>query len=459
MFLLSFVLLSSYVQSLLSIGFSLLLALLGSQNFPFVLVVGCIVLFLAWFVRLYLHSFYYYRLFAYTFVLFVLSIVCYLMASHFLFLFLGWECMGLCSFLLISTFVFRYKARIGGFKALYSNLVGDVFVLLSLLAFVYHFSTLALSFSLYHLLPFLFVIFPVTVKSGLYPFYDWLFQAIEGPTPVSSFLHACSIITAGVWFCLLFVSSLAFSSLPFLLAFVSSVFFALCALAWFDLKRFTASSTGFFIALIALVSYTGCFSLALFYLYYHASFKFLFFVLAGFAISVCQNFQDLRVIALNVCLFPFLLVCFVGLSYGWLGLVKESLLFTLYLSIATYTVLLFLLVFLSFAYSVRFLTFSNNQLVFSPVSFVLAIFFLGYLVTISGLYFFVFLSLHLGPFPFLNGILVFLVFLAFGLVCLSCRIFSFLDLAFYAIGGLTYSRLVSFFNLYWLDYLYVILVV
>jgi len=182
----------------------------------------------------------------------------------------------------------------------------------------------------------------IFTKSGIYPFFDWLFQAMEGPTPVSAFLHACSMITAGVWLCLLLCG---FYSKIFILLFliISSIFYGFCAITYFDVKRIVASSTGSYMSFILLILIFGGFSsLSFNFLVIHASFKFIIFCIMGFLIVYNLGFQDFRFVkhSTNLSLYLiFFTICMVGLSFFWLGSTKENLLINVLFSLSPFSIL------------------------------------------------------------------------------------------------------------------------
>lgn len=143
-----------------------------------------------------------------------LSLFCFFMlllvsAGNFVLLFMGWEGVGLCSFLLIGFWSSRNEAVAGALKALFFNKVGDFSLFLAILSIFLNFGTfdIALVNSLVWFLEsdvsILFISFFVLVgaltKSGQLPFSVWLLSAMEGPTPVSALLHAATMVTAGVY--------------------------------------------------------------------------------------------------------------------------------------------------------------------------------------------------------------------------------------------------------------------
>ena len=233
--------------------------------------------------------------------------------------------MGVCSFFLISSFFCRYKTRSASFLAFFYNLLGDLFLLFFfILNFIYFYFLNILSF--FFLLFFFFLIFfAIFCKSAVYPFHNWLYLAMEGPTPVSAFLHAASMITAGVYF--FFILPLLFYNYIFIFfGFFTTLFFSLNAFNFFDVKRIIASSTGSQLGYIFFFFSFNLFYCGLLLFTFHAVFKSLLFFLAGFIISLFYNYQDLRFFSFNIITLIFFFFCFfslVGLFFFWCGIIKE----------------------------------------------------------------------------------------------------------------------------------------
>ena len=216
---------------------------LGNFNLLFLKIVLIVCLFVYFYITFYFFFFDNLFFFFIIFVFFFLSILLYLVSLNIIFVFIFWELMGVCSFFLISSFFCRYKTRSASFLAFFYNLLGDLFLLFFfILNFIYFYFLNILSF--FFLLFFFFLIFfAIFCKSAVYPFHNWLYLAMEGPTPVSAFLHAASMITAGVYF--FFILPLLFYNYIFIFfGFFTTLFFSLNAFNFFDVKRIIASSTG-----------------------------------------------------------------------------------------------------------------------------------------------------------------------------------------------------------------------
>ena len=263
--------------------------------------------------------------------------------------------MGLCSFFLISTFFYRYKTRLSSFLAFFWNLLGDVFLLFFLVSNFIIFYYLNIIIFNFIYINFIFLFFAIFCKSAIFPFHAWLYYAMEGPTPVSAFLHAASMITAGVY--LFFIFPLfKTSNFFFWLSLISVIFFSVNAYIFFDLKKIIASSTGSQVGYVLFFLSVNLSLCGLKLLTFHAIFKALLFFIAGFIVSKFYNFQDIRNLKLNYFLVLISGLCFLallGLFFFWSGIVKEFFLFYSLNNIIIYFLFLILFVF-SLIYSLKF---------------------------------------------------------------------------------------------------------
>lgn len=276
----------------------------------------------------YFVSFYFSAIFFCFIVLFFFSIKLYLVSFNFIFTFIGWEFMGICSFFLIFTFLFRSKAKYSAFIALIWNILGDFCLFFFFISTWFFYFSFSYNFSLFHALNYFVIIFAVFCKSALFPFHNWLFHAMEGPTPVSALLHAASMITAGVFLCLYYILSFNWYLL-FFFGLANVFFFSFCAFLYFDAKKIIASSTGSQMGYIYFFVILGFLINSLLLLSVHSLFKSLLFMTAGVIVSACFNFQDFRFIKLNFIywlIFFFCSFCLIGFPFFWGANLKESLL-------------------------------------------------------------------------------------------------------------------------------------
>ncbi len=251
----------------------------------------------------------YWRFFAYLnlFMFFMLVLV---LAQNFLLLFVGWEGVGLASYLLIGFYWQKPAANNAGRKAFVVNRVGDFGFLLAMFLLIRHFGTLDFTrvFAQIQLHPamqggFLTAIALLLVvgaagKSAQIPLYVWLPDAMEGPTPVSALIHAATMVTAGVY--LVCRSHVLFDRSPFALGVVAiigaltALFAATVGMVQHDIKRVLAYSTISQLGYMFLGCGVAAYSAAVFHLMTHAFFKALLFLAAGSVIHALSGEQDMR---------------------------------------------------------------------------------------------------------------------------------------------------------------------
>ena len=251
------------------------------------------------------------RYFAYLnlFIFFMLLLV---MADNLLLLFVGWEGVGLCSYLLIGFWHQDHTNTIAGNKAFVVNRIGDLGFLLGILLLfwemgrqgVWTIDFLELQRSAHLLRPesvtiiTLLLFVGATGKSAQIPLYVWLPDAMQGPTPVSALIHAATMVTAGVYMIarLYFLFSLAPATLAVIatLGALTAFFAATIALAQNDIKRVLAYSTVSQLGYMFLAIGMGAFTTAIFHLFTHAFFKACLFLSAGSVIHGLQGEQDMR---------------------------------------------------------------------------------------------------------------------------------------------------------------------
>jgi NADH-quinone oxidoreductase subunit L len=250
-----------------------------------------------------------YRRFFVYFNLFILAMMLLVSADNYLLLFVGWEGVGLCSYLLIGFWFEKgpggtYNA-FAGKKAFIVNRIGDFGILIALFLIFGAFGTFSFDTIFSNasqltqgmaLAITMFLLLGVTGKSAQLPLYVWLPDAMAGPTPVSALIHAATMVTAGVY--LVVRSSALYAMSPIASGFVawigalSAVFAATIAIAQFDIKRVLAYSTisqiGYMIAAAGL----GAASAAIFHLISHAFFKALLFLSAGSVIQAMERGEE-----------------------------------------------------------------------------------------------------------------------------------------------------------------------
>jgi NADH-quinone oxidoreductase subunit L len=252
----------------------------------------------------------YYRFFGYL-NLFMFSMLTLITANNLLLLFVGWEGVGLCSYLLIGFYFLRKSASDAGKKAFIVNRIGDagfilgLFLMLGTLGTIQftelrpaiaagHFQMGDATLTAIALLLFV----GATGKSAQLPLYVWLPDAMEGPTPVSALIHAATMVTAGVY--MLARTNAVFSMAPKALAVVAvvgavtSIFAATMGLVQNDIKRVLAYSTVSQLGYMFLACGVGAFTAGVFHLMTHAFFKACLFLGSGSVIHALSGEQDMR---------------------------------------------------------------------------------------------------------------------------------------------------------------------
>jgi proton-translocating NADH-quinone oxidoreductase chain L len=238
-------------------------------------------------------------------------------ANNFLQMFVGWEGVGLSSYLLINFWFTRIQANKSAIKAMLVNRIGDFFILLSLFLIYYLFNTLdyeivfnlskTVSYSKINFfnntIPVIdiicfFLFLGAMGKSAQIGLHIWLPDAMEGPTPVSALIHAATMVTAGVF--LIARCSFLFEMSPIILNFIviigslTALFASTTGLFQNDIKKVIAYSTcsqlGYMIFACGLSGY----DIGIFHLFNHAFFKALLFLAAGAIIHSLNDEQDMR---------------------------------------------------------------------------------------------------------------------------------------------------------------------
>ena len=252
----------------------------------------------------------YSRFFAYMnlFMFFMLVLV---LAGNFLLMFVGWEGVGLASYLLIGFYFRRPAAAAAGKKAFVVNRVGDFGFLLAMFLLMMHFGSLdytqvfgalgtgsaTVSTGVLTAIALL-MLLGATGKSAQIPLYVWLPDAMEGPTPVSALIHAATMVTAGVY--MVARSHAIFDRSPSALLVVAAIgaatafFAATLGMVQTDIKRVLAYSTISQLGYMFLACGVAAYSAAIFHLMTHAFFKALLFLAAGSVIHALNGEQDMR---------------------------------------------------------------------------------------------------------------------------------------------------------------------
>ncbi len=252
----------------------------------------------------------YYRFFAYMnlFMFFMLILV---LAANYLLLFVGWEGVGLCSYLLIGFYFLKKSASDAGKKAFVVNRIGDFGFSLAMFLIMLNFGSLdfqnvftkaaanggGLAPNTITLICLLLLVGAIG-KSAQVPLYVWLPDAMEGPTPVSALIHAATMVTAGVYMVarsapLYNLSPTAMEVVAWV-GLITAVMSATIGLTQYDIKKVFAYSTVSQLGYMFLGLGCGAYSAGIFHVMTHAFFKALLFLGAGSVIHALEGEQDLR---------------------------------------------------------------------------------------------------------------------------------------------------------------------
>jgi NADH-quinone oxidoreductase subunit L len=268
--------------------------------------------------------------------LFTFHMLVLVTADNFFQLFIGWEGVGLCSYLLINFWFTRLMANKAALKAMIMNRVADIFFMFAIVLLLETFKTTNFTI-IFTLLPFFvtdaysllgctvstinviafFLFIGAIGKSAQLGLHTWLPDAMEGPTPVSALLHAATMVTAGVFLSIrcsaIFESSEIVLTLSILFGGSTAVFAGLIAIFQYDIKKVIAYSTcsqsGYMFFSCGLSNYY----IAFFHLWNHAFFKALLFLGAGAVIHAFFDEQDMRHLGRFKIVLPFTYYCF------WIG--------------------------------------------------------------------------------------------------------------------------------------------
>ena len=239
--------------------------------------------------------------------LFTFMMIILVTGDNFLVMFVGWEGVGVCSYLLVSFWFTRIAANQSSLSAFFTNRVGDCVLTIGMFAILWSFGNVDYT-TVFSLSPFysesviIFVgiclLIGAMAKSSQVGLHVWLPMAMEGPTPVSALIHAATMVTAGVYLLMRASPLIEYSSTVLLLCLwvgaITTVFSSLIGLFQQDIKKVIAYSTmsqlGMMVIAIGLSSYT----IALFHLINHAFYKGLLFLCAGAVIHAVADNQDFR---------------------------------------------------------------------------------------------------------------------------------------------------------------------
>jgi len=252
----------------------------------------------------------YYRFFGYL-NLFMFSMLTLILGNNYAVMFVGWEGVGLCSYLLIGFYFHRKSASDAANKAFIVNRIGDAGFLLGMFTIAWYFGSLRYTdinqlarsghFSIGDPIitaATLLLFVGACGKSAQLPLYVWLPDAMEGPTPVSALIHAATMVTAGVYMVArsnaLFVLAPASMKTVAIVGALTAIFAASIGLVQNDIKRVLAYSTVSQLGYMFLALGVGAFAAGVFHVFTHAFFKALLFLGSGSVIHAMSGEQDMR---------------------------------------------------------------------------------------------------------------------------------------------------------------------
>ena len=243
--------------------------------------------------------------------LFMFSMLTLVLANNYALMFVGWEGVGLCSYLLIGFYFQRHSASTAANKAFIVNRIGDAGFILGMFTIAWYFGSM--QYTKVNLLArsgqfhigdpvitaaCLLLFVGACGKSAQFPLYVWLPDAMEGPTPVSALIHAATMVTAGVYMVArsnaLFVLAPNAMKTVAIIGALTAIFAATIGLVQNDIKRVLAYSTVSQLGYMFLALGVGAFAAGVFHVFTHAFFKALLFLGAGSVIHAMSGEQEMQ---------------------------------------------------------------------------------------------------------------------------------------------------------------------
>jgi len=239
--------------------------------------------------------------------LFTFMMIILVTANNFLLMFVGWEGVGICSYLLVSFWFTRIAANQSSMSAFLTNRVGDCFLTIGMFAILWSFGNVDYA-TVFSLAPFvnenivtiigICLLIGAMAKSSQVGLHVWLPMAMEGPTPVSALIHAATMVTAGVYLLMRVSPLIEYSSTVLIICLwlgaITTVFSSLIGLFQQDIKKVIAYSTMSQLGMMVIAVGLSSYNLALFHLVNHAFYKALLFLGAGAVIHAVGDNQDFR---------------------------------------------------------------------------------------------------------------------------------------------------------------------
>jgi NADH-ubiquinone oxidoreductase chain 5 len=239
--------------------------------------------------------------------LFTFMMITLVTANNFLLMFVGWEGVGICSYLLVSFWFTRIAANQSSMSAFLTNRVGDCFLTIGMFAILWSFGNIDY-YTVFSLSPYInenvitiigiCLLIGAMAKSSQVGLHVWLPMAMEGPTPVSALIHAATMVTAGVYLLMRTSPLIEYSSTVLIICLwvgaITTVFSSLIGLFQQDIKKVIAYSTMSQLGMMVIAVGLSSYNIALFHLVNHAFYKGLLFLGAGAVIHAVADNQDFR---------------------------------------------------------------------------------------------------------------------------------------------------------------------
>jgi NADH-ubiquinone oxidoreductase chain 5 len=239
--------------------------------------------------------------------LFTFMMIILVTANNFLVMFVGWEGVGVCSYLLVSFWFTRIAANQSSLSAFLTNRVGDTFLTIGMFSILWSFGNIDYS-TVFSLTPYIneniitligiCLLIGAMAKSSQLGLHVWLPFAMEGPTPVSALIHAATMVTAGVYLLMRTSPIIEYSSTVLMMCLwlgaITTVFSSLIGLFQQDIKKVIAYSTMSQLGMMVIAVGLSSYNIALFHLVNHAFYKALLFLGAGSVIHAVSDNQDFR---------------------------------------------------------------------------------------------------------------------------------------------------------------------